>query len=735
MKRQNIAIILLAAVSFVSSCGGALKEVTDYTGDITGTVMSDGDPLSAVEVEMTPGGTTVFTNSYGTFSFNDVQAGSYKLTYTKDGYKSEIKNITVKAGETTTADVSMEIDGDKVTVDPEILDFGKLQNSLAITLSNKTGKPISWEVDKTKLPEWLTLSAYNDDIPSKGTNVVTAKVDRSRVDGESAKASIDIVTANSQTLAVKVTVEAGVVGEVNVYACAVEYDYFAVRFEMKENVAYFYAGADISFERPDEDIIKYGDKYIDDGYVVGFFCDKYPGQKFCLYVLPYNEFGQKGTMQKYEVPLKTEPSTEFTALKDITAAGTYNVENATVIAAHGNSFILSDDKGYHLFYAYFDDSSNLSRPDEYDIITIDGGSVETVNGILAFHNPPVQVTGKNDMKEYDYDTLFDYWKKNGGITTADEIGSYTTSLGVVPIKSTGILTSDGDSKNFSLAVGYGEATAPKVSIATPEYSKLSPYDSCYVSFFCYVVGKNESSGRLMVCPYDDMEEEAVSQDSYIGYWDATAYDVFKESSVSWEGTEIYAHSYDDGDWILISTWMYTDKYWHTALAKYNDKTGWIDVLGGWYDNSYYFYFDDPETTYYSVFFPIQSDENGNKFVERNGRYNLGGDDGVAVLKPSLNGDGTLFLTGDYLPDEDGRVANGFVFLYYKKDDDTQAGNFDVYKDVTFKPSVNYPKTTTASRRAPTYRIRKFIKEYNDVPIPLKRDGAARADRVSAGAGL
>ena len=48
---------------------------------------------------------------------------------------------------------------------------------------------------------------------------------------------------------------------------------------------------------------------------------------------------------------------------------------------------------------------------------------------------------------------------------------------------------------------------------------------------------------------------------------------------------------------------------------------------------------------------------------------------------TMNSDGTISLGPSDYPDENGRFANGFVFVYYKVDDNSYAGRFDRYTNV------------------------------------------------------
>jgi chitodextrinase len=80
-------------------------------GAISGTVTrkSNGAPLANVKVTITIGGTqqTYLTSSSGTFAISGVPAGTYPLTFSAKGSRSQSVTVSVTAGQTATANVSM----------------------------------------------------------------------------------------------------------------------------------------------------------------------------------------------------------------------------------------------------------------------------------------------------------------------------------------------------------------------------------------------------------------------------------------------------------------------------------------------------------------------------------------------------------------------------------------------------------------------------------------------------
>ena len=708
MKRLITSVMLILCLIMVSSCEGALKEVTDYTGNITGTVMCDGEPLSAVEVEINPGGSTVFTNNYGTFAFNRIDAATYTLNFTKDGYKSAIKTVVVKAGETATADVSMEIAGNLIATDVDVLDFGVKQSELSLKIQNKSNKLVSWDVQKAKLPTWLSLSSYADDIPAKGTNTLSVSVDRSKVEGESAQASINFSTSSGQTFVVKVTVLAGAVGEVEGTLVELDYKHFVVRYKFGDNVSYFVTRANTSSNLTESDVISKGGKYDTDNVSVIYnIPESGHGKRWYVYVIPFNEFGQHGKMVTKYIDVPSDPAESTTALKDITSEGTYNVKDVRVLAANGGNLILSDDLGMTLFYAYYDTGSQF--PKAKDIITINNGSVVKKNGILAFKNPSFDVTGNFDLNGPEMQDAARYWESHQ-ISSSDDLLNYTSSKNVIPVMAKGIVTSG--SGNYDFAIGYGDVKDPKATLLSENKSYLQNYNGCYVTCYGFAVGVVNGTVQILE---GGLQPNVTQIDYYTGFWNASAYNVTNREQTSWKNMEISSFEENGETWVYAETWMQTGQSYFGAYGRYNPKTGWIDMLGGYYNTEKTFYFtSDPSISYYSIFYPVSSGENGS-FLIGEGRDA----ESIAVFKPSLTQSNTLILTGDYIPDESGKVANGFVFNYFQIDDSSNEGYFNVYTNLTLTRSTKSTNSSVKPNSIP-FTLKKDIQKRYDVKIPYKR---------------
>jgi len=88
----------------------SLQPVT--TGTITGTVTaaSGGTLISGASVSTSPATSTVSTNAQGVYTITNVNAGSYTVTASATGYVSNSTSVTVTAGQTSTANLTLQSD-------------------------------------------------------------------------------------------------------------------------------------------------------------------------------------------------------------------------------------------------------------------------------------------------------------------------------------------------------------------------------------------------------------------------------------------------------------------------------------------------------------------------------------------------------------------------------------------------------------------------------------------------
>lgn len=110
---KALRFVYIISIFLAASCA---KDIVDLTGDIKGTVKDykTGELISNCGVSLSPGGKSTSTNQYGEFSFNDLEAGNYTLSFSKSGYDDETKDVAVVAGQVSSTSVMLQESSSKV---------------------------------------------------------------------------------------------------------------------------------------------------------------------------------------------------------------------------------------------------------------------------------------------------------------------------------------------------------------------------------------------------------------------------------------------------------------------------------------------------------------------------------------------------------------------------------------------------------------------------------------------
>ena len=177
--KNLIYLSLLIIFAVASSC---TKEEEVYTGSIQGivTVSGTNNPLSGVQVSIVNTGTSTTTGSDGQFMFTNLEAKSYRLQFTKDGYNTNTRSVTVIAGESANCDTQLtpESQDAEISISPSTLNFGTTQDQLTVTISNNGNAATEWSLDLAN-NNWLSASPMSGNIQSGKTQSIIFSVDRS----------------------------------------------------------------------------------------------------------------------------------------------------------------------------------------------------------------------------------------------------------------------------------------------------------------------------------------------------------------------------------------------------------------------------------------------------------------------------------------------------------------------------------------------------------------------------
>lgn len=220
------------------------------------------------------------------------------------------------------------------------------------------------------------------------------------------------------------------------------------------------------------------------------------------------------------------------------------------------------------------------------------------------------------------------------------------------------------------------------------------------------------------------EQSSVSLSDFLGVYSVSAFNRDTQQNETWTGTNIatFNNSSTNTTWIKVEGLIEGSGYeFYTALGEYSEEHHAIRLYGGWgfSSSSYHFYFtDEPDVWYYARFYPIyQTTGTTWYYLEHGSGY---GNSGEAWL--TMNPDGTLSLGPSEYPDENGRFANGFVFDYFKVEDNTKAGRFYRYTDVMLTKTSKIPMNSNEEsnevsnvKHDEKYSKRQFDNKRNENP--------------------
>jgi hypothetical protein len=186
------------------------KDPIAVQGNIEGTVTDSetSQAVPSVNVGIVANSNTTFaeqskmTGSDGKFSFKDLEAGSYKLSFSKDGYEDNSKNINLSAGQTSSSDVNLTPIKSALDVTPALLDFGAATNILPVEIRNTGKGELTWNIVEDLA--WLSVNPNTGKTTSE-VSTVTITVDRSLIT-EDRKTGMFIINSNSGSRTVNVSV-------------------------------------------------------------------------------------------------------------------------------------------------------------------------------------------------------------------------------------------------------------------------------------------------------------------------------------------------------------------------------------------------------------------------------------------------------------------------------------------------------------------------------------------------
>ncbi|MDE5869418.1 MAG: carboxypeptidase-like regulatory domain-containing protein [Muribaculaceae bacterium] len=178
MKNLFLAFALMLGIMTVTSCSSDLDE-HGTTGNISGSVsdMTTGEPVSTVNVTLAPGGKSTVTGSDGSFSFENLEPGTYTVEISKEGYTPANSKIIVRAGETTPAHLLIGRLTASLTADKSLLEFGDQVQTLSFTIVNRSYQDLEYVVEIGSC-DWLSVKPENGKLKYGKTETIVVNLIR-----------------------------------------------------------------------------------------------------------------------------------------------------------------------------------------------------------------------------------------------------------------------------------------------------------------------------------------------------------------------------------------------------------------------------------------------------------------------------------------------------------------------------------------------------------------------------
>lgn len=174
-KEKILCLMMMTSCLVLLSCGNDVP--VDVTGGIVGTVYdSNNTPLQGVGMTLTPLGKSTTTGQNGTYAFNDIDAGSYRVQANKSGYLEDTKSVNVSVGDNAILDFHLISAAASLQLNQETLDFGNDNTTLTLDIKNVGAATLNWQISEDI--SWLQCIPTSGTTPANSSSSVIVNVDR-----------------------------------------------------------------------------------------------------------------------------------------------------------------------------------------------------------------------------------------------------------------------------------------------------------------------------------------------------------------------------------------------------------------------------------------------------------------------------------------------------------------------------------------------------------------------------
>ena len=132
MKKNTVYTLVVAILVIATVFNVSCKD--DETGNLEGTITDSqtSQPVSGVNVTISPGNSSYTTGADGKYSFSGLNQGDYTVQASKSGYVTNTKEVAVFAGDTRKWDIVITPLVPILSVNLTSLDFGSNLTTLPI---------------------------------------------------------------------------------------------------------------------------------------------------------------------------------------------------------------------------------------------------------------------------------------------------------------------------------------------------------------------------------------------------------------------------------------------------------------------------------------------------------------------------------------------------------------------------------------------------------------------------
>lgn len=183
---SNIVSCLVAFLILGAGFTACTEDPTVTTGSLSGLVTKGPEgtePLQGVSVSLSPVGLNKTSDFAGAFSFSDLQSGSYTLQFTKDGYESATRSVTLRANDNLKVDVTLRpiVTNPNIEIVNSSLIFDAGINEMVMSIRNTgTAATCDWTITGITA-SWLSVTPRNGTTRKGSTSSVKVLVDREQI--------------------------------------------------------------------------------------------------------------------------------------------------------------------------------------------------------------------------------------------------------------------------------------------------------------------------------------------------------------------------------------------------------------------------------------------------------------------------------------------------------------------------------------------------------------------------